>query len=144
MIRTEARVATEVFAAYEARAAAMEQMDAARKAVTEAVESLNLNSANIRRGPFLKSATRPIEVLQPIQALAEARADYLDTVITYNRCQFRLHRGLGNCPMLDNPWPLSWPAATAAAPPPTVPQSEFGQTREQRRSNGTENVPASR
>ena len=40
-------------------------------------------------------ATRPIEVLQPIQALALARTDYLDSVLSYNRAQFRLQRAIG-------------------------------------------------
>jgi hypothetical protein len=35
-----------------------------------------LNLRNIRRGFRLPDATRPIEVLQPIQALAQARTDY--------------------------------------------------------------------
>src|SRR5271157_1737682 len=37
-------------------------------------------------------ATRPIEVLQPIQALAQARSDYLDAVLAPN---FRLFHALG-------------------------------------------------
>jgi hypothetical protein len=45
-----------------------------------------------RRTPH---ATRPIEVLQPIHSLAEARLDYLDSVLLYNRSQFRLNRALG-------------------------------------------------
>ena len=77
-------------AAYKARAAALGQMDEARESVAEAVESLELNLTNIRRGAGLPGATRPIEVLQPIQALAQARADYLDAVLAYNRAQFRL------------------------------------------------------
>jgi len=118
VVRVHAQVATEVLAAYEARAAASEQMEEARKAVTEAVDSLSLNLANIRRGPFLKSATRPIEVLQPIQALAEARAEYLDAVLTYNRSQFRLYRALGHCPTLDNTASSPRPSGSAGAPPP--------------------------
>ena len=59
-----------------------------------------LNLTNIRRGAGLPGATRPIEVLQPIQALAQARADYLDAVLAYNRAQFRLFRALGQPPLL--------------------------------------------
>ena len=41
------------------------QMDEAGRALPEAVGSLALNLANIRRGAGLPGATRPIEVLQP-------------------------------------------------------------------------------
>ena len=66
----------------------------------EGVESLRLNLVNIRRGAGLPGATRPIEVLQPIQALAQARTDYLDAVLAYNRAQFRLFHALGQPPLL--------------------------------------------
>jgi hypothetical protein len=92
LVRVQARVASDVVASYEARAAATGQMEEARQGVTEAVESLSLNLFNIRRGAGLPGATRPIEVLQPIQALAQARAEYLDAVLAYNRAQFRLER----------------------------------------------------
>ena len=81
----------------------------------EAIESLKLNFTNIRQGLAPDGATRPIEVLQPIQALAQARVDYLDAVLAYNRSQFRLYRALGNCPVLGNTAPLP-PSAGAAAP----------------------------
>ena len=64
----------------------------------EAIDSLQLNFLNIRQGAELLRATRPIEVLQPIQALAQARLDYLDSVLTYNRAQFRLKRAIGQAP----------------------------------------------
>jgi hypothetical protein len=63
--------------------------------VGEAIDSLRLNLINIRQGAELPRATRPIEVLQPIQALAQARLDYLDSFLTYNGSQFRLNRALG-------------------------------------------------
>lgn len=100
-VRVQAQVAADVVAAYEARAATAAEMDDARAAVTEAIESLELNLTNIRRGAGLPGATRPLEVLQPIQALAQARSEYLFAVLTYNRSQFRLYRALGQPPMLD-------------------------------------------
>jgi outer membrane protein TolC len=95
VVRVQAQVAADVVAAQEARIAAREQMDDARQAVTDTIESLSLNLINIRRGGGLPGATRPIEVLQPIQALAQARTDYLEAVLLYNRSQFRLNRALG-------------------------------------------------
>jgi outer membrane protein TolC len=98
VVRVQAQVANDVVAAYKARAAAAYWMDEARQSVTEAIESLALNLTNIRRGAGLPGATRPIEVLQPIQALAQARLDYLNAVIAYNRAQFRLQRAIGGRP----------------------------------------------
>ncbi|MFO0887797.1 MAG: TolC family protein [Isosphaeraceae bacterium] len=95
VLKLQDRVASEVVRAEKARVAASRQMDEAGRAVPEARASLALNLTNIRRGAGLPGATRPIEVLQPIQALAQARSDYLDAVLTYNRAQFRLYRALG-------------------------------------------------
>ena len=101
--RVQAQVASDVVTAYESRAAASAELDDAREAVTEALQSLELNLTNIRRGTGLPGATRPLEVLQPIQALAQARSEYLIAVLTYNRAQFRLYRALGQPAMLEGP-----------------------------------------
>src|SRR5262249_13181215 len=89
------RVASEVVRADKQQIAAGRQLRDAGLALPEALSSLALNLTNIRRGAGLPNATRPIEVLQPIQALAQARADYLDAVLAYNRAQFRLYHALG-------------------------------------------------
>jgi outer membrane protein TolC len=115
VVRVQAQVGADVVASYEARAAATGQMDEARQAVAEAVQSLELNFTNIGRGAGLPGATRPIEVLQPIQALAQARLDYLQSVLAYNRAQFRLVRALGRVPVLKPvPAPLPPPPPAAA------------------------------
>ena len=95
LLKTEARVAADVVAAYEFRQFSFLQITQSSETVTEALESLKLNFINIRLGAELPGATRPIEVLQPIQALAQARIDYLDSVLSYNRAQFRLNRAIG-------------------------------------------------
>ena len=95
LIKVEQQVAADVIASYSARQAAALQIQEASPAVAEAVDSLKLNLINIREGAELAHATRPIEVLQPIQALAQARLEYLDSVLLYNRSQFRLNRALG-------------------------------------------------
>ena len=97
-IRVQAQVANDVIAAYEVRQAADRQIVEARETLVEALESLQLNMLNIRQGAELPRATRPIEVLQPIQALAQARFDYLESVIAYNRAQFQLKRAVGEAP----------------------------------------------
>ncbi|ODU00268.1 MAG: hypothetical protein ABS79_03670 [Planctomycetes bacterium SCN 63-9] len=100
LMKVQDRVASEVVQAEKKRIAASRQMEEAGRALPEAQASLALNLTNIRRGAGLPGATRPIEVLQPIQALAQARADYLDAVLAYNLTQFRLYRALGRPTLL--------------------------------------------
>ena len=88
--RTQTRVGADVVASFETRQAAARQIEDARETLVEALDSLRLNFLNIRQAPSLPRATRPIEVLQPIQALAQGRLDYLDSVLSYNRPQFQL------------------------------------------------------
>ncbi len=94
-LKIAARVGADVVGAYEAKQAAARQIETSRETVAEALDSLKLNMINIRQGAELPRATRPIEVLQPIQALVQARTDYLDSVLGYNRAQFRLNRAIG-------------------------------------------------
>jgi outer membrane protein TolC len=101
LMKVQDRVASEVVRAEKERIASSRQMAEASRAVPEAWASLDLNLTNIRRGAGLPGATRPIEVLQPIQALAQARTDYLDAVLAYNRAQFRLYRALGRPALLQ-------------------------------------------
>jgi outer membrane protein TolC len=96
--RTMTQVGADITASYEFRQAAARQIEDARETLVEALDSLQLNFLNIRQGAELPRATRPIEVLQPIQALAQARLDYLDSVLDYNRGQFRLKRAIGQAP----------------------------------------------
>jgi len=98
LVQVETRVAADVASSYELRMTAAQQIRESRETVVEALESLKLNRVNMQEGAGLPRATRPIEVLQPIQALAQARLDYLDSVITYNRAQFRLKRAIGRQP----------------------------------------------
>lgn len=98
-MKIQDRVASEVVRADKSLIAATRQMQQAGAAVPEAQASLTLNLTNIRRGAGLPGATRPIEVLQPIQALARARADYLDAVLAFNRAQFHLFHAIGQPPL---------------------------------------------
>jgi outer membrane protein TolC len=99
--RTLTQVGADVVAAFETRLAAARQIEDARETLIEAIESLRLNFVNIRQGAQLPRATRPIEVLQPIQALAQGRLDYLDSVLSYNRAQFQLKRAIGQLPTIE-------------------------------------------
>ncbi len=108
LVQVQDLVAAQVVQADKTRLAAIRQIDRASLQVPEALRSLDLNFTSIRQGAGLPGATRPIEVLQPIQALAQARTDYLDSVLTYNRAQFRLYHAIGQPPQL--------PAAAETAP----------------------------
>jgi outer membrane protein TolC len=123
LLKVENQVAAEVVASYKARLAAARRTKQAAPAVAEALESLSLNLVNIRRGAGLQGATRPIEVLQPIQALAQARLDYLDAVLAYDRAQFRLYRAVGQLPM---PATRGESGTPASALPPAAPNSNSG------------------
>ena len=101
LMKIQDRIASEVVRAEKARIASDRQLAEASKAVPEALASLELNLTNMRRGAGLPGATRPIEVLQPIQALAQARGDYLDAVLSFNRAQFRLFHALGRPPTMS-------------------------------------------
>lgn len=72
------------------------QIETARSAITTAESSYRRNSERIHQGEGL-----PIETLQAIQALDQARRLYVRTVADYNRAQFRLQRALG--------WPVFAP-----------------------------------
>ena len=96
-IRTQTRVTAEVVLIRDPPGGHSPDEDA-RGGLVEALDSLKLNFLNIRQGAELPRATRPIEVLQPIRALAQARLDYLDAVLDYNRSQFRLKRAIGQQP----------------------------------------------
>ena len=96
MVKLQDRVAMEVVQADKVRIAADRQVLEAAAAIPEAISSLNLNLSSIRRGSRPPGAVRPIEVLQPIHALADARYEYLDAVLTENRAQFRLYHALGS------------------------------------------------
>ncbi len=117
MMKLQDRIASEVVRAEKARIAAERQLAEASKAVPEAVSSLDLNLKNMRRGAGLPGATRPIEVLQPIQALAQARGDHLDAVLLFNKAQFRLFHALGRPPMP----PASFDPATVTTAIPNRP-----------------------
>lgn len=118
-------VAAEVVQAEKARLAAKRQMARIAVAVPEAIRSLDLNFHTIREAAGLPvPATRPIEVLQPIQALADARGDYLDAVITYNTAQFRLFHALGRAPLPEQAG--AGRTGAVAEPVPPAPAADQG------------------
>jgi outer membrane protein TolC len=90
------QVAREVVEAHTQVQARKDQMATARMGIEAALASQQQNIERIEQAKGL-----PIEVLQSIQTLAQARREYLRTVIDYNVAQFTLYRALG--------WPVKSP-----------------------------------
>ncbi len=74
------------------------------QAVRTAEDSYRRNLSRIRDGQGL-----PLEVLQSVRALEDARRAYLVSIIEYNEAQFRLQ------------WALGWPVDVAMASMPSCP-----------------------
>ena len=85
------RIASEVVAASADVASYRQQVDLARESIAAAKESYELNEQRIRENEGL-----PIELLQSISALADARDAYTEAVANYHRAQYRLLRAMGN------------------------------------------------
>jgi outer membrane protein TolC len=84
------QVASEVAEAHAQVLARRQQLETAKDAVRAATASYERNLARIRDAQGL-----PLEVLQSLQALDQARRQYLRVVAGYNDAQFRLQRALG-------------------------------------------------
>ncbi len=84
------RVAREVVEAHAQVESRRRQIDLARRGLDAALASHRLNWQRIEAGKGL-----PIEVLQSVQALAQARREYLRAITQYNAAQFSLQRAIG-------------------------------------------------
>lgn len=86
------RVAREVVEAQAQVAARRQQIATAESGIDAARNAYDRDMARIR-----EAAGLPIEALQSVQALDEARREYVRAVVDYNEAQFRLQ------------WALGWP-----------------------------------
>lgn len=100
-IRVMNRVSREIVESHAQVLARHRQIGIAEQAVRRATDSFERNWLRVRDLEGL-----PIETLQSIQALDQARREYLRAIVDYNEAQFRLQRALG------------WPIDLSAAPPP--------------------------
>ncbi|HEY1380002.1 MAG TPA: TolC family protein [Gemmataceae bacterium] len=132
IVEVQAQVTAEVAAAAKVSRYRLQTLTAAQEAVRQAVEMYRRLEASSfgMAGP-----TRQYDALEPlvaIQALNQARTQYLTEVIEYDRAQFRLYTALGQPPLcalpgatqpVEVPVNPAAPAAppAAAAPPPTNP-----------------------
>ncbi len=89
-IATLDRIAREVVEAHTQVAARQRQVSVAEEGIQAATSSFERNSERIRNAQGL-----PLETLQSLQALAQARREYLRAVNDYNVAQFQLQRALG-------------------------------------------------
>ncbi|MCH2115392.1 MAG: TolC family protein [Pirellulales bacterium] len=85
------QIAAEVVAAAADVRSYRQQMELAQQSISTAQQSYQLNDQRIRADEGL-----PIELLQSISALAEARTAYTAAVANYNRAQYGLLRAMGN------------------------------------------------
>ncbi|RPI76810.1 MAG: TolC family protein, partial [Planctomycetaceae bacterium] len=84
------RISREVVEAYTQVESRRRQLAIAESGINAAQSSHERNLQRIRNLQGL-----PLETLQSIQALAQARREYLRVVTSYNEAQFRLQRALG-------------------------------------------------
>ena len=89
-VRQMDRVAREVAESFSQSVQRHKQIATAEEGITAARDSYRKTFERIREGQGL-----PLEALQSIQALDQARREYLRAVTSYNQAQFSLIRALG-------------------------------------------------
>lgn len=89
-VRMMDQVAREISESHSQSQHRLQRIGVGQNAIQTAQNSYDLNLARIRDGQGL-----PLEVLQSIQALENARREYLSAVTDYNIAQFSLQRALG-------------------------------------------------
>lgn len=100
VFRVQDRVAAEVAQAFAQVQSARDRLGDAASGLAEAAETVDKSFEGLRQtrrsGELLILVIRPSEVVQAIQALAQANVEYFATIADFNRAQFRLYRALGH------------------------------------------------
>jgi outer membrane protein TolC len=109
------RVRSEVVSAKAQSLALRSQVTNARFGLQSAEEGYLLDQTRLR-----ESLARPIEALDSLRLLSDARVSLIEAVTRANRAQFALFVSLGAPPPLDTP-PIGPGPATAASPPALPP-----------------------
>lgn len=124
LVDVQARVAEDIAAAVRSAEAARRSMEFAQAAVVQALETWR----RLREASFgLAGAEHQYDPLQPLIALrdlADARRQYLQTVLDYNRAQFRLYWALGQPPLAALPKLPPQATQTPVVPGPYSPKPE--------------------
>lgn len=92
------RIASEIVVAHADVQSYRRQVDIAQGALDTAGASYELNSKRIQEGEGL-----PIELLQAISALTDARNAYTEAVANYHRAQYQLMQSIGQPPVASAP-----------------------------------------
>ncbi len=115
--QTENQVRREVATAHAAVVAAQRHIDVADLQLVTAMRGAKEEMIRTRAGEGL-----PIEALNSIKLLAQARQDAIRAVVDYNAAEFRLFAAVGQIPNSRTPDPVapSGAAETIPAPPPAA------------------------
>jgi outer membrane protein TolC len=112
-VQTENQIRREVVSAHAAAIAARLHIDVADRQLVDALRGAEEEMIRTRAGQGL-----PIEALNSIKLLAEARQDAIDAVVNYNIAEFRLFAAVGEIPNVRTPDPIVPRAAGEAVPAP--------------------------
>jgi outer membrane protein TolC len=127
VVEVQARVAEEVTSAAELARARREALDAGQEAVRQATEMWRrLDEASFGMIGRRKELDA-LEALVAAQALAQARALYLNEVIDYNRAQFQLFVAMGQPPLEALPQTVAAPLGVNPVPEPWQPPRRDGE-----------------
>jgi len=99
-VEIQARIVSEIVEAAQVTAARFEALDNSKRAVAEALELYRINKEGIFNVIDAKNLFDALRPLQAIQLLNQARSNYLNAVIEYNRAQYRLFTAIGQPPSI--------------------------------------------
>jgi outer membrane protein TolC len=110
--RAIAKIRSEVSAAHAEAAAARQQVDVTTRGLASAEVGFREDLQRIRN-----TVARPIEAVNSLQLLNQARVARIRAVTDYNKAEFRLFVALGSPPPLDESANAPIPPAPIATPP---------------------------
>jgi outer membrane protein TolC len=119
IVEVQAQVSAEVVAAAKVARYRLLTMDTSQQAVRQAIEMFRRLEASSFGMAGNRGLYDALEPLLAIQALNQARSQYLAEVIEFNRAQFRLYTAMGQpplCALPGTPVAVQVPANPAPAP----------------------------
>jgi hypothetical protein len=125
VVEAQALVAAEVSAAAKQARARLLTLPPAQEAVREALEMYRRLEASSFGVAGPRAQYDALEPLLAIQALNQARVQFLTEVVEYNRAQFRLYTALGQpavCALPGSAVPLAVPPAPPSDPKRSEPR----------------------
>jgi outer membrane protein TolC len=100
LIETQARALAEIVEIGQIAAARYESLEMAERTVKEATELYRISKEGILNVVDAKNLFDALRPLQAIQVLNQARQNYLNAVLEFNRAQYRLFTALGSPPRI--------------------------------------------